>query len=332
MLKRTAVMFVILLFVLLLSWDARNIPGAIVHGGYGIVDRYGQLQVVQGKLCDERGQPVQLRGMSTMGLQWFSYSPKTVFNLVNDWGISVFRIAMYTKEGGFIDNPSIKSRVKRLVEEAIRQGVYVIIDWHILSDNDPNTYKKQAKKFFAEMATLYGKYPHVIYEICNEPNGGYVTWDRQIKPYAEEVIQVIREIDPDNIIVVGTDMWSQGVVAAAENPLDGSNLMYALHFYAGTHAKSLRDAADLALSKGIALFVTEWGTSSATGGGGVYFDEAQRWVDWMAERQISWVNWSLCNKSESSAALLPSANVEGPWKESHLSPSGKWVRERIIGK
>lgn len=300
-----------------------------LQAGEGVVSTYGQLKILEGRLCDQKGNPVQLKGMSTMGLQWFSYSAKTVSNLVSDWKISVFRIAMYTKEGGYIDNPSLKGKVKTLVEEAVRQGVYVIIDWHILSDNDPNTYKKQAKKFFAEMASLYGQYPHVIYEICNEPNGGYVTWDRQIKPYAEEVIQVIREHDPDNIIVVGTDMWSQGVRAAADNPLADANTMYALHFYAGTHTKSLRDSADYALSKGIALFVTEWGTSSATGSGGIYLAEAQRWLDWMGERKISWVNWSLCNKSESSAALLSNASVTGPWKESQLSPSGKWVKEKI---
>jgi endoglucanase len=238
---------------------------------------------------------------------------------------------MYTKEGGYIDNPSVKKKVKTLVDEAIRQGIYVIIDWHILSDGDPNQYRNQAKAFFIEMATTYGSKPNVIYEICNEPNGNNVTWDGQIKPYAEYIIPAIRAIDPDNIIVVGTDTWSRGVKAAADNPLKYSNIMYTLHFYAGSHGQQMRDNANYALSKKVAIFVTEWGTSKDSGDGGVFFDAAQRWLDWMTDNKISWANWSLCDKYESSAALKPGEGVAGPWRDKQLSQSGSWVKAKIMG-
>lgn len=296
----------------------------------GVVSKYGQLQIQGGQLCDQKGNPVQLKGMSTMGLQWFGYTGKTVKTLVSDWKVSVVRLAMYTQEGGYIDNPAVIIKVKNMLEEALRQDVYVIIDWHVLSDYNPNFYKTQAKSFFTKMAKNYGSYPNVIYEICNEPNGA-VTWEGHIKPYADYIIPAIRGIDPDNIIIVGTDTWSQGVYTASQKPLSYPNIMYALHFYAGTHGESLRKGADLALKNGIALFVTEWGTSQSSGTGGVFVEKAQEWLDWMDANKISWCNWSLCSKGETSAALNPGSNVEGPWNDSELSASGRWVKSKIIG-
>ena len=38
---------------------------------------------------------------------------------------------------------------------AISLDLYVIIDWHILSDNNPNIHKEEAKAFFTEMAIEY---------------------------------------------------------------------------------------------------------------------------------------------------------------------------------
>ncbi|HEX7712624.1 MAG TPA: glycoside hydrolase family 5 protein [Bacillota bacterium] len=309
---------------------------AVAAGGTGteladVVRQHGQLQVVGSQLCDARGVPIQLKGVSSHGLQWFPFSKNTLKNFISDWHISVVRAAMYTVEGGYIGNESqMKQRVKELVDQAIEDGIYVIIDWHILSDNDPNIHKTEAQSFFAEMARTYGNYPNVIYEICNEPN--QVTWNRAIKPYAEYVIPAIRAVDPDNIIIVGTDTWSQGVDAPADNPLNFKQIMYALHFYAGTHTKWLRDRADAALAKGIALFVTEWGTTQASGSGGVYRDEAQRWIDWMADQKISWCNWSVSNKSEDSAIFKPRVSLDGPWRDSDLTESGLWVKSKILSE
>ncbi len=300
----------------------------ILFGASNVVSQNGQLKISGGKLCNSNGTPIQLKGMSSMGLQWYPFTYNTVTNLVNDWKITVVRAAMYTAEKGYITDPTtMKNRVKTIVDAAISNGIYVIIDWHILSDGNPNTYKEQAKTFFDEMSRTYGSYPNVLYEICNEPNG--VDW-ATIKSYADYVIPTIRANDPDNIIICGTDNWSQGVVAASNNPLSYSNIMYALHFYAGTHTQWLRDNANSALSKGIAIFATEWGTSDASGSGGVYLTEAQNWINWMAANQISWCNWSLCSKSESSAALVSGASMDGPWADSSLTESGKWVKSKLL--
>lgn len=290
----------------------------------------GQLKIKGTQLVNQSGKAVQLKGISSHGLQWYGdYVNKSSLKwLRDDWGINVFRTAMYTGEGGYIDNPSVKNKVKEAVEAAKELGIYVIIDWHILSDGNPNQNKAKAKEFFKEMSSLYGNTPNVIYEIANEPNGD-VNWNRDIKPYAEEVISVIRKNDPDNIIIVGTGTWSQDVNDAADNQLKDANVMYSLHFYAGTHGQSLRDKANYALSKGAPIFVTEWGTSDASGNGGVYLDQSREWLTYLNSKKISWVNWSLSDKQESSAALNPGASKTGGWKLSDLSASGKFVRENI---
>ncbi|MBE6071872.1 MAG: 1,3-beta-glucanase [Clostridium butyricum] len=290
-----------------------------------------QLKVIGSQLCDSNDKPIQLKGMSSHGLQWYGnyMNYNSMKYLRDNWGINVVRAAMYTDQDGYISNPkAAKEKVKEIVQSAIDLKMYVIIDWHILYDNDPNTYKIQAKSFFEEMAKLYGNYPNIIYEICNEPNGN-ITWSDNIKPYAEYIIPSIRAIDPDNIIIVGTSTWSQDVDIAASDPLSYSNIMYACHFYAGTHGKFLRDKIDIAISKNLAVFVSEWGTSDASGNNGPYIDEAQTWIDYMDNKKISWCNWSLCDKDETSAALKPGANTTGGWTDSNLTPSGLFVKKNI---
>ncbi|HEY9061281.1 MAG TPA: cellulase family glycosylhydrolase [Pseudobacteroides sp.] len=303
------------------------------NNSYAASTPYGQLKVVGSQLCNQSGQPVVLKGMSSHGLQWYGnfMNTSSIKTLKDSWGATVVRAAMYTAENGYISNPAaMKSKVKEIVQAAIDLGIYVIIDWHILSDGDPNTYKTQAKEFFKEMATTYGSYPNVIYEICNEPNGN-ASWTGQIKPYAQEVIPVIRAADPDGIVIVGTSNWSQDVDIAANSPLSYSNVMYACHFYAGTHGQFLRDKITYAMNKGIAVFVTEWGTSDASGNGGPYLTEAKTWLDFFASKKISWCNWSLCDKNESSAALAAGASTLGGWTDANLTASGKFVKLNMSG-
>jgi endoglucanase len=301
-----------------------------VDAAPGVVHRYGRLQVKNGQLCDHSGNPVQLRGMSSHDLKQFPFTRNTVSNLVNDWHVSVVRAAMYTDSYGssYIREPRVKQTVKLIVDEAIRNDVYVIVDWHVLEDGNPNRYKEQAKKFFEEMAGIYRGSPNVIYEICNEPNGTAVTW-KEIKTYADFIIPAIRALDPDGVVIVGTGTWCQDVRAAAETPLNFTNVLYALHFYAGTHHDELRRNADFARSGNLPLFVSEWGLTDYTGRGGLYLDEAQRWVDWMNEHKISWAGWSFSNADEASAALKPMVKMDGPWRDSDLTPSGKWIKSRI---
>ncbi len=293
-----------------------------------LVSYNGKLKVDKTNLVNQYEEEIILKGISTHGIQWYSKfaNEKVIKTLRDDWNTNVFRIAMYTEENGYIYNKSLKDKVKEIANIAIKLDMYVIIDWHILSDNNPNIHKEEAKEFFTEMAIEYKDTPNVIFEICNEPNGN-VTWNNDIKKYAEEIIPLIRKYT-DNIIIVGTGTWSQDINDAADNPLNYSNIMYACHFYAGTHQKWLRDRIDYARSKNIAIIVSEFGVSNADGTGGVFKEETIKWLNYLRDKKISFINWSLSDKNETSALLLPNTN-EYDISDKNLSESGKFIKEQM---
>lgn len=299
----------------------------IVYEKNNFVSYNGWLRIENNTLVNEHGEKIQLKGMSTHGIQWYGkYANKNIFEDLKEMGSNLIRIAMYTEENGYINNPNIKNKVEEIVELAKEEDMYVIIDWHILNDGDPLKYKEESKKFFEEMSLKYKDYPNVIYEICNEPNGN-ITWDENIKPYAEEVINVIRKNSKKSIIIVGTPTWSQEVDKPAQNKINDNLVMYSLHFYSGTHTEWLRQEAKEAL-KSIPIFVSEWGVSDASGNGGVYKEETQKWLNFMKENNISWANWSLSDKNESSAMLLPNSPIDKITEE-NLSESGKIIKEAL---
>lgn len=294
----------------------------------------GGLSVAGTQLVDSAGNPVQLRGISTHGLAWFPdyVNADCIRQLKEEWGMNVFRLAMYTAEsGGYCtggNREDLKALVRNGVKYATDCGMYVIIDWHILSDGNPNTYIDEAKAFFEEMSREYADYTNVIYEICNEPNGG-TSWS-DVKAYAEQVIAVIRENDEDGIILVGTPNWSQYVEQAAADPItDYSNIMYTLHFYAATHTDSLRTSMVNAIESGLPVFVSEYGICDASGNGAIDDNQAGQWVQLMDEYQISYVAWNLSNKPETSAVIKSSCGKTSGFGEEDLSDSGKWLYKML---
>lgn len=284
----------------------------------------GKLRVIGTQLSNENGDSVILRGMSTHGLHWFSdYVDTPAVNTLSEAGANVFRLAMYTGEGGYLSQgKQVKQILFKGVENATTAGMYVIIDWHILSDGNPMTNIEQAAAFFDEVSAKYANYGNVIYEICNEPNGA-VSWSNDVKPYAERIIPIIRKNAPESVILVGSPTWSQEVDTAADDPLNFDNIMYTCHFYAGTHGQWFRDKITYAINKGAPVFISEWGTSAADGNGGVFLEEAQKWLEFLNANNLSWVNWSLCDKDEASAALKP--NTGANFSVSDLSRSGEFV-------
>lgn len=243
---------------------------AAVKGG---VTENGWLQVVGTQLCNERGEPVVLHGMSTHGLQWYGqFAGSQAAANTAAYGANVFRVAMYTGEGGYLSQPeAMTERAFAAVDAAIQNDMYAILDWHILSDGNPMVNVEAAEAFFTAAAERYKDTPNVLYEICNEPNGN-VTWAGEVKPYAQRLVSAIRARSPQGVILIGSPTWSQDVHLAAADPVAGENLMYTLHFYAGTHGQELRQRVDAALAAGAPIFVSEWGTSRADGSGGVFLE------------------------------------------------------------
>lgn len=300
------------------------------------VKTHGKLTLDNTQIVDKDGNPFQIKGVSTHGLMWFpEYVGEDTFRTIrDDWQANCIRLAMYTGEGGYCTGAN-QAELKQLVEKGVQCAtdldMYVIIDWHILSDYDPNEHKDEAKKFFDEMSKQYADYNNVLYEICNEPNGG-IAW-APVKQYAEEIIPVIRANDKDAIIIVGTPTWSQDVDIAANDPIKGyDNIMYAIHFYADTHKESLRAKMTAALDKGLPVFCSEFGICDASGNGAINPTEADEWIKLMNDRGVSYCIWNLSNKAESSSLISAGCNKLSDWSENELSDEARWYLGVLSGQ
>ena len=297
----------------------------------------GQLRVCGTNLCNQYGKPIQLRGMSTHGIQWFPQciNDASLDALANDWKADLLRVSMYVQEQGYETNPALfTDRVNTYVDMATARGMYAIIDFHTLTPGDPNYNLNNARTFFAAVAARHANKNNVIYEIANEPNG--VSW-AQIKSYAEQVIPVIRNADPDAIVIVGTRAWSSLGVSEGGNenevinsPVNAGNVMYAFHFYAASHGDNYRQTLSRAAAR-IPMFVTEFGTVTYTGDGGVDQSSSTAWFNLMDSLKVSYANWTFSDHTESSAAFkagtCSGSNYAGT---SVLKESGILVRSRIM--
>ena len=313
---------------------------------------HGQLSVNGTELVDQNGDPIQLKGMSSYGMNACSgfFNPEIVKTLAEDWGCTVLRFAMTTEGNSddYTSNPEkYFNEMCDCINMCIDQDIYVIVDWHILYDGDPNEYKAEAIDFFSRISALYGDKPNVLYEICNEPNGMRydnesepVDWPNVVKPYAESLVAAIRANDPDNIIIIGTPTWSQDVDIASASPVSGTNLMYTAHFYAGSHGQELRDKITTARNNGCAVFITEWGTTNDSGKGELFEAETAEWMAFVDENNISWCNWSVGGSNTGSTNVLKfksqiltvEEKYAGHWCDEFITRSGIIVRNLILGQ
>ncbi len=299
---------------------------------------HGQLTVCGTQLCDEHGDAIQLKGMSSHGIQWFGWgtclTAGSLDAIANDFKSSVFRISMYIQEGGYESNPTaFTNQVNLLIEEATKRGMYVIVDWHMLTPGDPNYNLARARTFFTEIANLHKNKNNIIYEIANEPNG--VSW-ASIKSYAEQIIPVIRAIDANAPILVGTRAWSSLGLSEGSNsqeiinnPVNATNIMYTFHFYAASHGENYLAELDRA-SSALPIFVTEFGTQTYSGDGANDFVMSQRYMDLMARKKIGWTNWNFADDFRSGAIWTVGTCPNGPWTTARLKPAGTWIRDRIL--
>ncbi|WP_425580624.1 glycoside hydrolase family 5 protein [Streptomyces thermospinosisporus] len=301
------------------------------------VEANGQLRVCGVELCNERGSAIQLRGMSSHGTQWYPHclTDGSLDALAHDWNADVLRVSTYVQEGGYETDPRhFTDLAGRLIRQAGERGMYVIVDWHMLHPGDPHANLAAARTFFTEIARRNAGRNNILYEIANEPNG--VSWSR-IKSYAEQLIPVIRGVDPDAPVLIGTRAWSSlGVSEGADesevvnNPVRASNIMYTFHFYADSHREEYLATLSRAADR-IPVFVTEFGTQNYAGEGANDFAMSQRYLDLMAAKKISWVNWNFSDDHRSGAVFSTgTCNAQGPWAgTASLKPAGVWIRDRI---
>lgn len=297
---------------------------------------YGRLSVKGAQLVDEKGKPVQLRGISfgwhCMATRFYNRS--TVRTLVKDWGANIVRCAI-GMDNKFIEGDSEFRRafdyepdlgyalVDSIVNGAVECGAYVIIDFHSHRNN-----LETAKQFFAQVSKKYGKLDNVLFEVWNEPL--QIEW-KECKQYAETLIPIIRKNAPNSIIIVGTPTWSQDVHLAAADPIIGqNNIMYTLHFYAATHKQYLRDRMEQVIAQGLPVFITECGGMTADGDGYLNSEEWEAWMNVADKHKVSWLAWSIHDKNEVCSFIKPTASSFGEqWKANDLKPWTEMVRKTL---
>lgn len=291
----------------------------------------GKLKVAGGKIVNQQGVAPQLRGLSFSWSLWQGrkyYNPGVVSWIAGDFKVSIIRAAMGVQpDGGYLQQPQEQTELMtRVIDEAIRNGIYVLIDWH---DHHSNEHVSQSKEFFKQMAKKYAGVPNVIYEIWNEPEK--VDW-KTVKDYALQIIPIIRKYDKDNLVVVGSPHWDQDVDLAAADPVKGfDNIAYSFHFYASDpyHQDGLRAKADKAIAMGLPLIITEWGVGEASGDGAFDLQKTQTWLKWAEDNRLSWTNWNITDKHETTALLQNDAPVYGGWVEANLTPAGVFIRNAL---
>ena len=294
--------------------------------------RNGALKVVGGKIVNKHNAEPQLRGISMSWSIWNGkkyYNPDVVNWLRSDFNISLLRVSMAVQpDGGYLQFPEEQEKlVTETVDAAVKNGLYVLIDWH---DHHADEHLEQSKAFFTRMAKRYAGKPNIIYEIFNEPEK--IEW-QVVKDYAIAVITEIRKYDRENIIVVGSPHWDQDIDVAAKDPIKGfTNIAYSFHFYASDpwHQEGLMKRADEAIALGLPVFVTEWGVGEASGDGKFDREKTDKWFAWLERNKLSWANWNLTDKKETTALLEPGASVNGKWTTDMLTPAGQYIRTQLI--
>ncbi len=281
-------------------------------------------------LLNAEGDTMVLNGPS---LGWHSnwgrfYNEGTVKALKEKWGANITRAAIGAHPSGdcvngySVDSVNAVNLAMKVIDAAIANDMYVICDWH-----SHNNTIEDAKKFFTVITEKYGDTPNILYEIWNEPLD--IPW-QEIRDYAAEVIPVIRKNAPGAVIIVGTPKWDQDVDIAAENPVDAPNLLYSLHYYAGTHKDWNREKAQKAIDAGLPLIISECGSMDHTGDGPIDYESWQAWMDFADSNNLSVLMWDIADKNETCSMISATASDNGmEWKEDDLKEWAKLARKTI---
>ena len=292
----------------------------------------GKLHVEGTALIDEKGNQVVLKGASTHGLTWFpQYVNSKLFRqLSTEWNTNLVRLAMYSYDYMNGDREKNLEILRKGVKYAIENDMYVMVDWHILIDNNPVEHLAEAIEFFNMMAKEYADVPNVIFEICNEPNGD-CTWE-DIKEYSNIIIPVIRRHKPDALILIGTPNYDREIQFPAKDPVSFDNVMYSFHFYATSHREDAQAKLREVVGSGTPIFITESGLCEASGDGKIDFESVKVWYSLLDSLHLSYTIWSLSNKEEESAMIKDNSPAVESLTDNDLTLSGQFAKHIFQGK
>jgi len=323
----------------------------------GPVSHFGMLKACKvgnkGQLCGEKtgnSTPILLKGPS---LYWSDgtgapfYTVETVDWFVDNMQIGVIRAAMairyygnntedVNKPGGvpgyYFDANRQKNLIRNIVDAAIINDIYVIIDWHSHNAHQ-NTEPTLAREFFSEMAREYKDVPNIIWEVYNEPINASVS---DISTYANNIVSAIRSAGSQHLVLIGSPSYSKQPQQQAQNwgSSKDANVAFTFHFYAGTHpfpsGDGIGTSAQGAIGAGYSIFGSEWGTVNADGNGSVNTSASNSWTNWMDENKVSNCMWNASSLSEGSA-MFTTGTGTGNLSTSRLTTNGQYF-QTYMGK
>ena len=316
------------------------------------------LMTENGRFYDIAGNMVVLKGIVTLNPGWNNFSENTstaYLSRMQKEGANCVRMTMMLGKS-YYHTTNLEKRqelidlIKAAIKRATELGMYCIVDWGVLMQNDntqpengylPN-YQESTNEFFAMLAeeNLYN--PYIVYEICNEPTvSGSDAWEKHVRPFEESVIRAIRSTGSQSVIIAAPNMharWlSDDSPAQGDDPIDkpfstdiSHNIAYTFHCYAYTTTYDITfDVSGRviygwrlcdAIKNGLTIVVTEFSPATAdinaqsTGGLDADFYEADKYLNVMLVNDVSFTLFrgisDVASKKTSSQHMFIKGNVE----------------------
>ena len=242
----------------------------------------GDILTVNGNRFMLNGAPIVLSGVA-MGdphdrIVNYKRSSLEDYKIIkNDWQANVVRLSVH--QGVFLND---WARGKKILEDEVAvaraQGLFVIVDWHVIGGPDgwykSSTVDKRqyytynsdfslAKNFWQYAAEKFKADRGIIFELWNEPASekNDLSWN-ELRPYLTKLIEQIRDLGSQNIILAPGVNWGYDLRGIKVNPLNGQNIAYSWHVYNNNGSSISREAALDGLNQTYPVFITEWGSNN----------------------------------------------------------------------
>jgi fibronectin type 3 domain-containing protein len=258
-------------------------------------------------ILDPNNNQVTLRGCSVVCPEYQTGTKNTnqiidlIANSATGWFTRVVRLPVCTSGNAATDYALIDP----IVQHCIAKGLYVIVDLHFVQDYGSaagQVPQSQVLNFWNTIAPHYASSPNVIFEVYNEPvnPADWNTW----KSYIQPVVNAIRAVAPNNLILMGSPQWSTFVNQAVSNQITGGNIVYVYHLYPnqGAPTTSFLDGKYGTAANSVPVVLGEFGwqnpgDSVTTGTTSGFGTPLKTYME--AHKNINWVAW-VANNTETN--------------------------------
>ncbi len=238
--------------------------------------KYGPLSISKNQIYSADTVPVSLKGVVLIDpyflFEFEDFDKLALQVLVDEWNVNIVRIPvhpdLYQHNLGYLEK-----YVDPIVAWAKELEIYILLGYHahgnirtgaselpVWKDTPPwrgnpfNANRELAHKYSKEAAERYKDDFHVLYSIFNEPV--FIDWSTW-KQEAEALIDVIRNVQPEAIVMVSGVNWGYDLSEALIRPIPCEGVIYETHPYPWSGNNWTVWTAELALR--YPVFLGEWG-------------------------------------------------------------------------